>query len=171
MNITRIANVKAAVDSSNTGRDSVDIICRYFPDDSQSCDGFPTVNNTVNDAQFPVASEGAVVIFATQPRAIIGVDITVTGKPDSYMVAGIVSESGGIASGEYGKVRIYGYFDDVITADSTDAVAQGTQLGTSILVGQVGATAGTGVPKVGIALEAGSGSDGAEVQSLIRVTH
>ncbi len=168
-----MANVKAATADSNSGRDHIDVIMRYFPDDSGNADDFNDSANSISatpPGTLP-ASEGAVVIFATQPRAIIGRDVTVTTHADSPMVAGIVVESGGIASGDYGRVRIYGYFDDVLAADSTDAVAQSSLLGTSNVIGQVGASGGSDASTVGVSLDAGSGSDGALIQAIINVTN
>ena len=155
------ADQKNATDDSNLGREHIDIIVRSFPDDSSS--------TKLGGTNSQIASEGAVVIWATQSRAIIGRDVTFIAKADSPLVAGIIVESGGIASGSFGRMRIYGYFDDVIAADSTDAVAVGSQLGTSAIVGQVGASAGSGVATTGVCFDAGSGSDGAEVQAMINV--
>lgn len=155
------ADQKAATDDDNRGREHIDIIVRNFQDDR--------IGTSLSGTNYQIASEGAVVIWATQSAAIIGRDVTFIDKIDSPLVAGIIVESGGIASGAFGRMRIYGYFDDVIAADSTDAVAVGTQLGTSAIVGQVGASAGSGVATVGVCFDAGSGSDGAEIQAMINV--
>ena len=160
--VTPIANdQKNAVDDSNLGREHIDIFVRNFQDDR--------ISTQLGGTNSQIASEGAVVVWATQPAAIIGRDVTFINQVDSPLVAGIIVESGGIASGEYGRMRIYGYFDDVLAADATDAVSQGGRLGTSKVLGQVGTGNVASSSGVGVCFDAGSGSDGAEVQAMINV--
>ena len=174
MEIPTMSNVKAASETSNVNRDFVDTIVRYFPDDRTSAAGAAGNGvEAINAVNTPTASQGMVVVWATQPRAILGRDVTVTAATDSPMVAGVVSEANGIASGSFGRIRIYGYMYNVLGADSTDGYGEGGTLGTagsgtgtatSARIGRVGAGAG-----VGVALEAGNGADTDEVQTLINI--
>ena len=164
----------------NLGRDHIDIVCRYFIDDAVN-GGVCSDANHQDWLVGQVASEGAVVIWATNDNAIMGLDVTMTWVTDSTMVAGVVSESGGIASGSYGRVRIYGYFDDVILADATDNVTEAGLVGTAggftgveatiHLLGNAGASAGSGASRIGVALDSGAAGDGDLDQVMINVVN
>ena len=171
MEISILANVKAAVNDTTKNRDHVDIVVRYLPDDRTTATG---ISSQVSEAG-TTASQGAVVIWSTSGSAILGRDVTMTFAGDCESVAGVISEAGGIASGAFGRIRIYGYLAETLVADSSDAVNNaadvtlGTQSagnGTAALLGQCGGGAG-----VGIALEAGAGTDGDTIQSLINISN
>lgn len=164
-----VGNQKQAEDDNNSSREHVDIIVRHFPDDRDGVytKGFVSAI-VIASASSVLASEGAIVVWSTEPSAIIGRDITMTQIASSSLVAGIISEPGGIASGAFGRMRIYGYFDDVLAADATDPIAQGESIRTSLLLGQVGGGAND-IPSAGVSFDAGSGSDLAEIQAMIRI--
>ncbi len=161
---------KFAEDDNNFGREHIDIIVRHLPEGGGGLyeSAYGTTFTDAASASLVVASEGAIVIWATESRAIIGRDITMTMVASSSLVAGIISEPGGIASNSFGRMRIYGYFDDVIAADETEPTYQGNSMRTSALLGQVGGGKAD-VKSAGVSLEDGSGSDLAEIQGMVNV--
>ena len=165
MMITRMGGGRAVANDKNAYRDHIDIDVRFVPEGGQ----LSASTNETTIGHCATATEGSVVVWSTHSTSVFGRDVTWTDIADKSTVAGIVSEPGGIASGDFGKIRIYGYFDDIIAADSTDAVAVGTQLATTTVTGQVGAGAGTGTATVGISLGAGSAADAAEIEGIVNV--
>jgi hypothetical protein len=161
---------KFAANDNNYGREHIDIIVRHFADDSSGTytNAYGGHLTTIASHSLVLASEGAVVIWATQSTAIIGRDVTMTQIASANLVAGIISEPGGIASGSYGRMRIYGYFDDVLAYDASEPVSQGDSLRTSVGFGQVGGGKNF-TPSAGIAFDNGAGTDLAEIQAMVNV--
>lgn len=162
-------NVKLAENNSNDNRDHIDIIVRHLPDEREQqysiCFGDDVMASTPS---LVVASEGAIVIWSSADSAIIGRDITMTQVSSSSLIAGIVSEPNGIASGSHGKIRIYGYFDDALIADSTYPTNSGDTLVTSPLLGQAMGDKNS-IPNAGITLGDGTGVDLDEVPVMVNV--
>ena len=161
---------KLAANNNNAFREHIDIIVRHLPEGGGGLyeSAYGSTFTTLASRSSVVASEGAIVIWATESRAIIGRDITMTMVASSTLVAGIVSEPGGIASNSFGRMRIYGYFDDVIAADATEPTYQGNSMRTSNLLGQVGG-GGNSVPNAGVALGSGAGSNLDEIEAMVNV--
>lgn len=168
------ADVKNAEDDSNTGRDFIDTMVQFTPNDNWELIEDYIQAASTNTATF-YASEGAVVIWATQPNAVLGRDVSYTVLGDDPLVAGIVSESGGITSGSYGRMRIYGYFDDVLIADSVDGVSAYNRIATAQestkgddTIGLCGLAPETSTSSVGMVFGDGSSNDGDLVPSFIQ---
>jgi len=172
MNIPQMANVKAANNTTDNGRDHIDIEVRVFWNDPLAIGQVGALGGRAGSGYIgQVATKGSVVIWATQDGAVIGRDVTYGKLADSNLIAGFVSENGGIASGAYGTIRVYGYMTDVLIADSTDAVTANAGIGTASILQQTPALLGQagGGSGGGVALEAGSGADGDAIQVLINI--
>ena len=156
MEITTIADVKAAVNAtaipnaSNVGRDHIDIVVRAITDQDENA----RISGSI--------SSGQVVVWSTRSEAILGRDVTLAARVSSTLVAGVAVDD--IASGAYGRIRIWGYFDDVASADSTVALSVGAAVGTSAIIGEAGAGAG-----LGVSLTAGGGTDSELLPIFINV--
>ena len=96
----------------------------------------------------------------------LGTYITLTNTADSGLVVGVV-DADTCADQTYCRVQVRGP-RTVVCADSGDAVGSGTLVGTATLAGQCGDSAADAEGSLGVALEAGDGTNEDPIMVWIR---
>lgn len=72
-------------------------------------------------------ARGSVVIWDTDARANFGVDVTTATSDNSTLFAGVLEED--VLDGNFGRLKIEGYFDGIRIAEDTGSISVGSILG------------------------------------------